>query len=69
MYKPRGNTVQCTYKSRGYTVQRSEKMKRFEMRMDDEFVKEIEYLRKIYGFRSVSEVIRWVVNVAYRKEQ
>ena len=43
--------------------------RRFAMRVDDELMDKLEYLRKIYGFRSVSEVIRWVVNVAYRKEQ
>ena len=43
--------------------------RKFTMRVDDEFMEKIEYLRKIYGFRTVSEVIRWVVNVAYNKEQ
>lgn len=45
------------------------KSKRFEMRMDDELMEKVEYLRKVYGFRTAAEVIRWVVNVAYRKEQ
>lgn len=43
--------------------------KRFEMRIDDELMEKVEYLKKIYGFRTTSEVIRWVVNVAYRKEK
>lgn len=43
--------------------------KRLEIRVDDELMKKIEYLKKVYGFRTTSEVVRWVVNVAYRKEQ
>jgi len=43
--------------------------KRLEMRVDDELMEKIEYLKKIYGFRTTSEVIRWVIEVTYRKEK
>ena len=45
------------------------KDKKLQMRVDDDFLKKAEYLRKIYGCDTISGVIRLIIDKEYRKEK
>ena len=45
------------------------KNKLLQIRVDDEFLAKLDYLQKIYGFKTVAKCIRWVIEKEYRKEQ
>ena len=38
------------------------------IRTDDGFLERLDYLKQIYGMKSQSMVIRWIVDKEYRKE-
>lgn len=40
-----------------------------QIRADIEFLKKLEYLRQINGFKSISETVREIVEKEWRKEQ
>ena len=40
-----------------------------QIRVDEEFLSKLEYLRKINGFKTVAETVRKVVEKEWRKEQ
>lgn len=42
--------------------------KRIYIRVTDEFVKRVEYLKRINGYKTVSETVRKIVEKEYRKE-
>ena len=44
------------------------KEKQIHIRVDDRFLEILEYLRKINGFKNLSETIRKIVEKEYRKE-
>ena len=44
------------------------KDKLLQIRVDDDFLFKIEYLRKINGFRTIAETVRKIVEKEYRKE-
>ena len=44
------------------------KDKLLQIRVDAEFVKELEYLQKINGYKTIAETIRKIVDKEFRKE-
>ena len=44
------------------------KDKLLQLRTDAEFIKKCEYLKRINGFRNISETIRKIIEKEYRKE-
>ena len=44
------------------------KEKLIQMRVDEEFQSKLEYLKRINGFRTISETIRKIIEKEYRKE-
>lgn len=44
------------------------KDKLLQIRVDESFLKMLEYLRKINGFKTVSETVRKIVEKEFRKE-
>ena len=42
--------------------------KRIYIRVTDEFVKRVEYLKRINGYKTMSETVRKIVDKEYRKE-
>ena len=42
--------------------------KRIYIRVTDEFVKRVEYLKRINGYKTISETVRKIVDKEYRKE-
>lgn len=42
--------------------------KRIYIRVTDEFVKRVEYLKRINGYKTISETVRKVVEKEYKKE-
>jgi len=44
------------------------KEKRLQIRVTEEFLKKLEYLKQINGFRTISETIRRIVEKEYRRE-
>jgi metal-responsive CopG/Arc/MetJ family transcriptional regulator len=45
------------------------KEKQIHIRADEEFLQKLEYLMGIYGFKSLSDTIRKIVEKEYRKEK
>lgn len=45
------------------------KDKRIYIRVTEEFLKKLEYLKQINGFKTLSETIRRIVEKEYRKEK
>ena len=45
------------------------KDKRIYIRVTEEFLKKLEYLKQINGFKTLSETIRKIVEKEYRKEK
>lgn len=45
------------------------KDKLLQIRVDEEFLSKLEYLRKINGFRSIAETVRKIVEKEFRKER
>lgn len=45
------------------------KDKLLQIRVDEDFLQKLEYLRKINGFRTVAETVRRIVEKEYRKEK
>jgi len=45
------------------------KDKRIYIRISEEFLKKLEYLKEINGFKNLSETIRKIVEKEYRKEK
>jgi metal-responsive CopG/Arc/MetJ family transcriptional regulator len=45
------------------------KDKRIYVRVTEEFLKKLEYLKEINGFKNLSETIRKIVEKEYRKEK
>lgn len=44
------------------------KDRKLQIRVDDDFLQKLEYLRKINGFRTVAETVRRIVEKEFRKE-
>lgn len=44
------------------------KDKLIQIRVDLDFIQKLEYLRKVYGIKSISALIRFIVEKEYRKE-
>ena len=44
------------------------KDKLLQIRVDEDFLAKLEYLRKINGFRTIAETVRRIVEKEYRKE-
>jgi hypothetical protein len=44
------------------------KDKLLQIRVDEDFLSKVEYLRKINGFRTVAETVRKLLEKEYRKE-
>ena len=44
------------------------KTKILQIRVDEEFLSKLEYLRKINGFKTVAETVRKIVEKEFRKE-
>ncbi len=44
------------------------KDKLLQIRVDEEFLSKIEYLRRINGFRTIAETVRRIVEKEFRKE-
>jgi len=44
------------------------KDKLLQIRVDEDFLSKIEYLRKINGFRTIAETVRKIVEKEFRKE-
>jgi len=44
------------------------KEKQIHIRADEEFLQKLEYLMRIYGFKSLSDTIRRIIEKEYRKE-
>ena len=44
------------------------KDKLLQIRVDDEFLSKLEYLRKINGFKTIAETIRKIMEKEFRKE-
>lgn len=44
------------------------KDKLLQIRVDESFLKMLEYLRKINGYRTIAETVRRIVEKEYRKE-
>jgi predicted DNA-binding protein len=45
------------------------KEKQIHIRIDKDFAEKLEYLKKINGFRTLSETIRKVIEKEYRREK
>jgi len=45
------------------------KDKRIYIRVTEEFLKKLEYLKEINGFKNLSETIRRIIEKEYRKEK
>lgn len=45
------------------------KDKLLQIRIDEDFLSKIEYLRKINGYKSLAETIRKIVEKEFRKEE
>lgn len=45
------------------------KDKLLQIRVDDDFLSKLEYLRRINGFKTVAETVRKIVEKEFRKEQ
>lgn len=45
------------------------KDKMLRIRVDDDILRKIEYLRKINGFRTIAETVRRIVEKEFRKEK
>jgi metal-responsive CopG/Arc/MetJ family transcriptional regulator len=45
------------------------KDKLVQIRIDEEFLSKLEYLKKINGYRTISETIRRIIEKEWRKEQ
>ena len=45
------------------------KTKLLQIRVDEDFISKLEYLRKINGFKTVAETVRKIVEKEWRKEQ
>lgn len=43
--------------------------KLLQIRVDDEFLSKLDYLKNVYGFKTVAKCIRWIVEKEFRKEQ
>ena len=44
------------------------KDKLLQIRVDDEFLSKLEYLREINGFKTIAETVRKIVEKEFRKE-
>lgn len=44
------------------------KDRKLQIRVDEDFLQKLEYLRKINGFRTVAETVRRIVEKEFRKE-
>lgn len=44
------------------------KNKLLQIRVDEDFLSKLEYLRKINGFRTIAETVRKILEKEYRKE-
>ena len=44
------------------------KDKLLQIRVDEDFIQKLEYLRKINGYKTVSETVRKIVEKEFRKE-
>ena len=44
------------------------KDRKLQIRVDEDFLSRLEYLRKINGFRTIAETVRRIVEKEYRKE-
>lgn len=44
------------------------KDKLLQIRVDESFLKMLEYLRKVNGYRTIAETVRRIVEKEYRKE-
>ena len=44
------------------------KDKLLQIRVDEDFLSKLEYLRKINGFRTIAETVRKIVEKEFRKE-
>ena len=42
--------------------------KLLQIRVDDDFISKLEYLRKINGFKSIAETVRKIIEKEFRKE-
>ena len=45
------------------------KDKLLQIRVDEDFLQKLDYLRKINGFKTVSETVRKIVEKEFRKEK
>ena len=45
------------------------KDKLLQIRVDEEFLSKLEYLRKINGFRTIAETVRKLIEKEFRKER
>lgn len=45
------------------------KTKLLQIRVDEEFLSKLEYLRKINGFKTIAETVRKIVEKEFRKER
>lgn len=45
------------------------KDKVYQLRIDDEFLHKLEFLKQIHGFRTIAETIRKIIEKEYRKEK
>ena len=45
------------------------KDKTLQIRVDEEFLSKLKYLRKINGFRTIAETVRQIVEKEWRKER
>ena len=45
------------------------KEKQIHIRVDERFLEKLEYLKKLNGFRNLSETIRKVIEKEYRREK
>ena len=44
------------------------KDRKLQIRVDEDFLQKLEYLRKINGFRTIAETVRKIVEKEFRKE-
>ena len=45
------------------------KDKLLQIRVDEDFLQKLDYLRKINGFKTIAETVRRIVEKEYRKER
>lgn len=43
--------------------------KLLQIRVDDDFLSKLEYLRKINGFKTIAETVRKIIEKEFRKEK